>query len=362
MKTSIMSGDDEFDMAAVMVWKTGGLIMGDYLRSWNDVQYINRDNVWWPKEANEAFTVNGRQYAAVTDLSVTTLQLAYGILFNKQLAENYDIEDLYTVVDEGRWTIDYLAEKAAAVYVDTNGNGTRDMDDTYGFVGDEVTGLDVWPAAFDIPLIAANDSGELEVVANSEKMVSGLEKILNLYYNNEGSYKVYYWEKYDMFKANRSLFIAARLITLYNELRDMDVDFGVIPYPKYDENQTKYYGNCVDNYSVFVIPANGSDTAITGAMLEAMSCENYRTVIPAYYDIALTSKYTRDERSVDMLDFIMAGRHYDISILHNDTIPQLSYLFRNLVVSNNPDFASTYKSMQTVFNKSLKKVVEKYAD
>ena len=54
----------------------------------------------------------------------------------------------------------------------------------------------------------------------------------------------------------------------------MDVDFGVIPYPKYDENQTKYYGNCVDNYSVFVIPANGSDTAITGAMLEAMSCEN----------------------------------------------------------------------------------------
>ena len=169
MKTSIMSGDDEFDMAAVMVWKTGGLIMGDYLRSWNDVQYINRDNVWWPKEANEAFTVNGRQYAAVTDLSVTTLQLAYGILFNKQLAENYDIEDLYTVVDEGRWTIDYLAEKAAAVYVDANGNGTRDMDDSYGFVGDEVTGLDVWPAAFDIPLIAANDSGELEVVANSEK-------------------------------------------------------------------------------------------------------------------------------------------------------------------------------------------------
>lgn len=111
------------------------------------------------------------------------MQLAYGILFNKQLAENYDIEDLYTVVDEGRWTIDYLAEKAAAVYVDTNGNGTRDMDDTYGFVGDEVTGLDVWPAAFDIPLIAANDSGELEVVTNSEKMVSGLEKILNLYYN-----------------------------------------------------------------------------------------------------------------------------------------------------------------------------------
>lgn len=43
------------------------------------------------------------------------------------------------------------------------------MDDTYGFVGDEVTGLDVWPAAFDIPLIAANDSGELEVVTNSEK-------------------------------------------------------------------------------------------------------------------------------------------------------------------------------------------------
>ena len=63
-----------------------------------------------------------------------------------------------------------------------------------------------------------------------------------------------------------------------------------------------------------------------------------------------------------MLDLIMAGRNYDISILHNDSIPRLSYLFRDLVVNDNPDFASAFKSMQKVFDKGLKKVVEKYAD
>ncbi len=362
IKNSVLAGADEFDIGAVMVWQVGSLIMGDCLKDWNDVKYINRDNPWWPQKANDAFTVKGQQYAAVTDLSILTLQLACGFLYNKQMAENANMEDLYTVVDEGRWTVDYLATAAEQIYTDANGNGERDMEDVYGFVGDEVTELDVWPAAFDIPLIGRTDDGDLELTANSDKMITGLEKILNLFYNNNGSYKVYYWEKYDMFKANQALFIPARIITLYAELRDMDVDFGVLPYPKYDENQQKYYGNSVDNYSTFCIPTTAKDTDITGAMLEALSCETYRTVIPAYYDVALTSKYTRDERSADMLDLIMDGRNYDISILHNAEIPRLSYMFRDLVAENNPNFASKFTTMQKLMNKGLERVNEKYSE
>ncbi len=88
IKNSVLAGADEFDMGAVMVWQAGSLIMGDCLKDWNDVKYINRDNPWWPKKANDTFTVKGQQYAAVTDLSILTLQLACGFLYNKQMAEN----------------------------------------------------------------------------------------------------------------------------------------------------------------------------------------------------------------------------------------------------------------------------------
>lgn len=357
---SIMSGEDEFELVPLAVWKSGPFILNGMLQNWSNVKYVNFSQPWWPEDANKCFNVGGKQYIVVSDLSVTTLQLTYAFLFNKQLADNYKLEDMYTVVDEGRWTVDYLAEVSANVYTDLNGDSTRDEGDLYGYVGDLVTGNDAWLPAFNQPLITPTANGGLELSINTEKTIVALEKINDLYYNNPGGYVVNYWEKYDMFKANKALFTQARLITLYDRLREMDVDFGVIPYPKFDESQDKYYSNTVDNYSVLCIPVTSKNTDMTGAIVEALSCESYRTVIPAFYDIALGTKYTRDERSTDMLDLIMDGRNYDISIVHNDSISRLAYFFRDLVVEKNSDFSSKYAAYEKVWTKSIAKVLEGY--
>ena len=53
----------------------------------------------------------------------------------------------------------------------------------------------------------------------------------------------------------------------------------------------------------------------TALILEALSYESQDTLTPAYYDICLTGKSTRDEESKDMLDII-----FDSYIVDNDEV------------------------------------------
>jgi hypothetical protein len=94
-------------------------------------------------------------------------------------------------------------------------------------------------------------------------------------------------------------------------MRNTDVDFGILPYPKYDDTQERYYSR-VSYYNPTLVPKTNSDLEFTGCILEALMCESENTVVPAYYEIALKTKYSRDDESSAMLDFIFSTRVVDI--------------------------------------------------
>ena len=79
----------------------------------------------------------------------------------------------------------------------------------------------------------------------------------------------------------------------------MEADFGIIPYPKLDEAQKQYVSR-VEYYFPTIVPINSDSLGITGVMLEALQSESAKTVRPAYYDIALKTKYTRDDESAQI--------------------------------------------------------------
>ena len=77
------------------------------------------------------------------------------------------------------------------------------------------------------------------------------------------------------------------MLTGTNYLRDMKSDYGIIPMPKLDENQSEYSVFCHDGSSVFALPSTCRKADAASAVLEAMAAETYRTVTPAYFEIAL---------------------------------------------------------------------------
>ncbi|MCQ2431363.1 MAG: hypothetical protein MJ175_02030 [Clostridia bacterium] len=359
---TVTAGEDAFDLSAVFTFLAGGPILNGCFLNWNDIPHVDFNREWWIQSANEAFSVGGSRYVAVGDLSITTLLLSYVVFFNRKIAADYDIPDLYQTVLDGKWTIDYMSSLTKDIYTDLNGSGKPDKEDFFGFVGDSVTNLDAWTSAFDIPLIGF-DGGNPKVVMDLDKFSSGIDKVLQLYYGGQPTYiSGGDGTEIGVFAAGRAAFMTSWIKQAFDEFRSMTDDYGILPYPKFDEAQQNYYTNSMDNYSLLSVPKTESDPEFVGLITEALTRESHRIVFPAYYDVALTEKYARDEQSVTMLDMIMAGRLYDFSILHNSSIADFPYMFRNMIRTKKNTTASKYEKISQKIESGLASLAEQYAE
>ncbi|MCI8387813.1 MAG: hypothetical protein HFE63_05040 [Clostridiales bacterium] len=359
---SCMAQDDVYDLTAVFTYQAGAPALEGYYYDWNDIPVVDFSREWWVQSANEAFSVNGHKYVAVGDLSITTLLLSYAIFFNQRIAEEQQMPNLYEMVLDGDWTIDQLIKLSKDLYQDINNNGSADKDDIFGFAGNKATNLDAWNSAFDIPLISFDKNGIPSTNMNMERMQTGVEKVYSLYYDSTAFINFSNDDMIQQFVSGKVAFMTSPIKSAFTSFREMKDDYGILPYPKLDDSQENYYSNSMDNYSLLSIPKTSKDTEFVGTIVEALTRESHFSVVPAYYDVALTSKYARDEQSVAMLDIIMNGRMYDFSILHSDELNKLPYLFRNLIAEKSTAVASRWASMESGVKTGLENLIETYKE
>ena len=108
------------------------------------------------------------------------------------------------------------------------------------------------------------------------------------------------------------LFTATHLIW---QLRQMDVDFGMLPYPKYSEAEDYSSSTAGIFLSMTGVPASNSELDDTGYFLEAYAYEGWRLLKPAYYENVLMGKLARDDESKDTLEYIYGNLRWDVGNL-----------------------------------------------
>jgi hypothetical protein len=113
------------------------------------------------------------------------------------------------------------------------------------------------------------------------------------------------------------------------KLRAMEDGIGILPLPKYSENQERYIAPTYGN-TLLVLPktVNVTDEGENiGLILEAMSFSGYYDMIPQYKEVVLKTKTARDDESADMLDIIFDSVifNFDMNILF-DAVLQTSIL------------------------------------
>jgi hypothetical protein len=204
-----------------------------------------------------------------------------------------------------------------------------DESDQWGLVSQHRNALGLYNASGEY-IAKLNPSTKLpEITMFSQRAIDVCEKIIALQADkqitiNADDYMSKYpndgvWDNMQLvvFNTNRALFYYAGMnrVTL---LRDMETDFGIIPAPKFDEQQDGYYP-AVDMWcmSSVGIPVTVSNRERTGIILEALAAESQYTLLPAYYDISLKTKFARDDESQEMLDLIFSSRLYDIGQVYN---------------------------------------------
>jgi hypothetical protein len=138
----------------------------------------------------------------------------------------------------------------------------------------------------------------------------------------------------------------------------MDTDFGVIPIPKWDETQENYKTYVNNISSTMIIPLNCPDPERLSAILEMIAVTSRMYVTPAYYDVALSGKFTRDEESAEMLEIIRRHRVYDFGMTY--TTIGLSDLFSSLVLKNSGDIISQYEKRISKAETKIADLTEKF--
>jgi len=362
VQTTILSGSDEFELAATYVFTSGTLVTNKLYYNWLKVGYNNFDKPWWINGINENFRIGDAVYTVVGDMSLSALRLTYAMFFNKRLATDYDIPNLYQTIYDNKWTIDYFIALTRDIYSDLNGDGIADDHDLYGFAAEAATNLDVYPFAFGIPLIKQNSDGIPELSANTQRMITAIDKVIELYWKSTGSHIPTPGREYGMFREGLAVFATTWLSQTMGIFRDMEDDYGILPYPKYDERQEKYMTGAMDNYSVLGIPVTVPDPTFASIITEALNAESHKILFPVYYETALKVKYARDEDSIAMLDLVMNGRNFDMSTLFGGQVGDITWIFRTQVASKQNDFVSKYASVEERVKTALDKIIQVYIE
>jgi hypothetical protein len=281
--------------------------------------------------------------------------------FNKSLIKDYNLDDPNGLVTDGTWTIDKLYEMSSAVSADLDANDLYDNNDQYGF-----TYIDDVPQAllnsFGLRMAELDADGVPVITITTdtayEKMLhlSDILKDQNISYNCHARSKNANLDEAGMFVDGRVLFNMGG-IYYGPEMREAEDDYGIIPYPKYNEEQTQYYmptlSVCI---SYVVVPVTNGDPGNTGMFLEYYAYLGRRDLMPAFYDTLLQRKVARDETSGAMLDIIFENRFYDTGLIFD--FGGSSGKIRTMYHSLNNDFASALAALEPKIEAGIVNLME----
>ncbi|MBE6611052.1 MAG: hypothetical protein E7632_01055 [Ruminococcaceae bacterium] len=351
IRTSVLSGSGDYDLVE-MNGANGVLLTADHLLlNLHEVEHLRLNKPWWSERSVKEMTINGKMFYATGDIAIGMWDFLHVFYFNKELHAQYQLEDLYQLVKDGKWTYDVFLRMIENVAADLNGDSQMTDDDRFGALLFDDISFENFRVAFDAPIIVrTSDTIELNLV--TEKLSAITDRMRALRHENPNVHFTAMGSAGDhsanLFAENHSLFLVGWLLQAEN-LRSMDADFGILPYPKADEDQDGYYTMSRASRSMMCIPLDASDSAFSGKITEALAVAGSKLVIPVYQNQVLDGKTARDEESQEMLEIIRNGLTLDIISDYSDSIGSAGYLIRN-AVNGNKSLATEYASKESKIN------------
>lgn len=368
-KTPILAGEDAYDIVVCHARTTSSLAHNDLLLEWNtDLPYINLDKPWWNNDARENLSVANKLYTCAGDISYQNLGATDAMLFNKKLFTELKIEGIYDIVRNGKWTFDLFSKYVREGSSDLDSDGVLNLEtDRLGYVTTQWIGPIQVLYSGSQRICTKDKNDELVLSLNTERTVEIFDRFFALLDSGDADVNIDS-NKYDVttkaFVENRALFCDMNIKGI-SELRDMKADFGIIPWPKFDESVDKYYSNVDAGCNLIGVPKTVSDPERSSIIIEALCADGHYNILPTYYEVALQTKYTRDDDSVQMLDLIREGRVFDAGYFYsgNYLCYQINSIGRFLASeAADHNFSTFYAKYESTAKTMLEQVNETYRD
>lgn len=359
VEKAVQAGSDEYDLLLTHMINGATSAMKGFYLNWNSLPYIDSSKPYWCQGAVQGYSVGDKLLLSLSDMCVSSNDNTHCMLFNKQIHENFQLENIYDIVGANKWTFEKFRELIRGVSSDIDGDGKMTEADQFGyFIGGSSGQLNyLWAGGSQITSKDENNIPFLDML--SERTIAIYDFLYELRFSND-TYYYAQWHlqfPYEFFSADKALFMTTQ-IGVINNLRNMDTDFGIIPYPKFDEAQEEY-GHYVDGHATLMaVPKTVSNTEKVGVVIEALSYDSYVNLVPIYYDTIITTKFTRDEESAVMLDIIYNSRVFDFAYVYDNW--NLAFAFSNMLDAKNANFVSFYEKNEKAELKQIEKVLKIY--
>lgn len=361
----------EIDAFACYSRVASSLTLNSMLYNLKKIEDLDFSKPWWSADIVEAGSIGDALYYCSGDISPALIGETTSVFYNKQMAENYlgeklegfGAKSLYDLVKQGKWTFDTMLELSKDVGSFSGGEKTSDM--TYGFCGDwrfyeafyYGCGMKSLVHGSDGDTMISDDMG-------SQKAHDIVEKLKTLL-DGKDAYGVAGWYEDPVsepawLKGNVLFFLAT--MEKAERTAEKEISFGLLPVPKYDTDQTRYYSMSGFYYTNWCIARNSDRKTETGAVMECLASEGYRRTAPAYYENVLKTRTSESADDYEMWDYVKSSILIDAGRVYDQVFEQRTWsIFRGAVVerkstymSECSNYLSTMQAQARVLNNLVK--------
>ena len=366
LRRSVAAGDGSFDAVMMNFESLTNAMQQGMLVQLDELNGIDLSFPWWDQSLLRETSVMNKNYFATGDITTKTNDGTWTMMFNKQLAQEFALPNIYDIVRAGEWTVEKMLELGRGVSADLTGDGTISHLDRVAFAttidsvqglffstGNRITRKDV----LDLPEFALYGDRlmrSLDMIFDIMRGEDGFTMLSGDYgHINPATHLI----AQAAFEENRALFLA-EVMQLVIRLRQMETDFGVIPMPKLDVYQENYLTTIHQWASAAVaIPQGVADEERSAIVIEALAYGGFKYIRPAYYYTALVGQLIRDYESEEMLDIILAGRVADLGRI--DNFGGVIGALNSNITSRNRAFASTIERVERVVIRDIERAIDR---
>ena len=356
-KTAVKTKTGAVDLMMTHVSiNVAGLVSDGFLYQFNEMPGIDLDADYWNQEFMDSLAIDDMYFLGFNDFNIL---FTHVVAFNKTLLEKYDDaldKSLYQMVDDHEWTLRQMIDLAKVAYID-NGSVEKNQ---YGFTGLQWVPWCGFLEGCGVNLVEMNEYGDYEVSfyneENKDKTIAIVGMLKDL---ADAEYScVDYWsfELTVPFTTNRALMTLSSTNQL-TEYLHYDVDFGIVPYPLYDTDQTEYHSLQWGGY--LAIPAYLENEEMVGETIEMLAYFSDGVKV-AFYQKLLGKQVADNPDDRRMLDIVWNSVCTDFGQTFENAAGDILYMLPYVTCSTSGyELAGYYDGKAGSANKSLENFVKR---
>jgi hypothetical protein len=319
---------------------------------------------WWPSAIIDELSVDGKLFIFTGDLSTNVLHNMYAIFYNKTMAEAYGISNLVDLVKNDEWTVDALIEATSVGYQDMTADG-KTFDDQFGITFSWWC-ADALVQGANFKLLNAGDADDIADGIYINISDDYFSEVFDAFLGKLGDWASttnvfddanYSGHANNAFYEGRAIFHINVVSAGFN-LQDTDLEYGILPIPIRDTDQTTGYRTCLGNtYTNYGMARSCKDGERAAAVVSTLGYYGKQLTTPAIFDVTFKGKFSKDPDMIDMFDTIRNGICFDMGLLYMRELDSINDKPTNAIATNT-DWLGV--KMNTFARKTLNTLLKKF--